>query len=105
MDRKKDMIISGGENIYPAEIEDSLRRHPKVVDVAVIGYPDEKWGESVKAITVLKEGEGLTGEELIEWCQGKIGRFKIPKKVIFTDSIPRTPTGKILKRLLREEFN
>ncbi len=105
MDRKKDMIISGGENIYPAEIEDSLLAHPKIADVAVIGYPDEKWGEAVKAIAVVKSGEGLTGEELIEWCQGRIGRFKIPKQVIFTDAIPRTPTGKILKRLLREEHN
>jgi acyl-CoA synthetase (AMP-forming)/AMP-acid ligase II len=105
MDRKKDMIISGGENIYPAEIEDSLLAHPKIADVAVIGYPHEKWGEAVKAIAVLKKGEGLTEEELIEWCQGRIGRFKIPKRVIFTDAIPRTPTGKILKRLLREEHN
>jgi acyl-CoA synthetase (AMP-forming)/AMP-acid ligase II len=105
MDRKKDMIISGGENIYPAEIEDSLRRHPKVADVGVIGFPHEKWGEAVKAILVLKEGKELTEEELIEWCQGKIGKFKIPKKVVFTDSIPRTPTGKILKRVLREQFN
>jgi len=105
MDRKKDMIISGGENIYPAEIEDSLRRHPKVVDAGVIGCPDEKWGEAVKAIVVVKEGEKLTEEELIEWCQGKIGRFKIPKKVVFSDAIPRTPTGKILKRVLREQFN
>jgi acyl-CoA synthetase (AMP-forming)/AMP-acid ligase II len=105
MDRKKDMIISGGENIYPAEIEDSLLGHPKVADVAVIGFPDEKWGEAVKAIMVVKQGEELTESELIEWCQGEIGRFKIPKKVVFTDAIPRTPTGKILKRLLREQFN
>ena len=105
MDRKKDMIISGGENIYPAEVEDSLLEHPKLADVAVIGYPDKKWGESVKAIAVLKEGESLTEEELIEWCKGRIGKFKIPKKVIFTDSIPRTPTGKILKRILREQYN
>jgi acyl-CoA synthetase (AMP-forming)/AMP-acid ligase II len=105
LDRKKDMIISGGENIYPAEIEDSLLRHPKVADVGVIGYPHPKWGEAVKAIIVVKEGEELAEEELIEWCQGKIGRFKIPKKVVFTDSIPRTPTGKILKRVLREQFN
>jgi acyl-CoA synthetase (AMP-forming)/AMP-acid ligase II len=105
MDRKKDMIISGGENIYPAEIEDFLLGHPKVADVAVIGFPDEKWGEAVKAIMVVKQGEELTESELIEWCQGEIGRFKIPKKVVFTDAIPRTPTGKILKRLLREQFN
>ncbi len=105
LDRKKDMIISGGENIYPAEIEDSLLSHPKVADVGVIGYAHEKWGEAVKAVVVVAEGEELTEEELIEWCQGKIGRFKIPKKVAFIDAIPRTPTGKILKRELRTLFN
>ncbi|MBW1709456.1 MAG: long-chain fatty acid--CoA ligase [Deltaproteobacteria bacterium] len=105
MDRKKDMIISGGENIYPAEIEDSLLAHPKIQDVGVIGYSDTQWGESVKAVVVLNEGEKLTEEELIEWCQGKIGKYKIPKKVVFADSIPRTPTGKILKRVLRDQYN
>jgi fatty-acyl-CoA synthase len=105
MDRKKDMIISGGENIYPAEIESFLLHNPKIADVAVIGYPHEKWGEASAAIVVTKGGETLTEEELIEWCQGKIGKFKIPKKVIFTQAIPRSPTGKILKRLLREQFN
>jgi acyl-CoA synthetase (AMP-forming)/AMP-acid ligase II len=105
LDRKKDMIISGGENIYPAEIEDALLNNPKVADVGVIGYPHERWGEAVKAIVVVKEGESLTEEELIEWCQGKIGRFKIPKAVVVTDAIPRTPTGKILKTELRKQFN
>ena len=105
MDRKKDMIISGGENIYPAEIEDALLGNLKVADVAVIGYPHEKWGEAVKAIVVVKPGEKLTEEELIEWCQGKIGRYKIPKKVVITDTIPRTPTGKILKKDLKKQFN
>jgi acyl-CoA synthetase (AMP-forming)/AMP-acid ligase II len=105
LDRKKDMIISGGENIYPAEIEDALLHHPQIADVGVIGFAHEKWGEAVKAIIVVKPGEKLSEEELIEWCQGKIGRFKIPKAVIFTDAIPRTPTGKILKRVLREKFN
>ena len=105
LDRKKDMIISGGENIYPAEVEDYLLQNPKIADVGVIGYAHEKWGEAVKAIIVVKPGETLTEEELIAWCQGKIGRFKIPKAVVFTDSIPRTPTGKILKRVLREQFN
>lgn len=105
MDRKKDMIISGGENIYPAEIEDTLLGNSKVADVAVIGYPHEKWGEAVKAIIVVKPGEELTEEELIEWCQGKIGRYKIPKKVVISDAIPRTPTGKILKKDLRKQFN
>ena len=105
LDRKKDMIISGGENIYPAEIEDALLNNPKVMDVGVIGYPHEKWGEAVKAIIVVKEGENLTQAELIEWCQGKIGKFKIPKAVVITDAIPRTPTGKILKTELRKQFN
>ena len=105
MDRKKDMIISGGENIYPAEIEDSLLEHPKIADAAVIGYPHETWGEAVKAIIVAKPEETLTQEELIAWCQGKIGRYKIPKAVVVTDAIPRTPTGKILKTELREKYN
>jgi len=105
LDRKKDMIISGGENIYPAEIEDMLLQNPKVADAAVIGYPDPKWGEAVKAIVVLKPGQQLSEEELISWCQGKIGKYKIPKKVIFVANIPRTPTGKILKRELRTQYN
>jgi acyl-CoA synthetase (AMP-forming)/AMP-acid ligase II len=105
MDRKKDMIISGGENIYPAEIEDALLGHPAISDVAVIGYPHETWGEAVMAVVVLKEAQELTEEGLIDWCQGRIGRYKIPKAVVFTDEIPRNPTGKILKRLLREKFS
>jgi len=105
IDRKKDMIISGGENIYPAEIEDYILSHPKVVDVGVIGFPDEKWGEAVRAVVVVAEGEELTEEELIAYCEGNIGKFKIPKSVVFCDSLPRTPTGKILKRVLRDEYN
>jgi fatty-acyl-CoA synthase len=105
LDRKKDMIISGGENIYPAEVEDALLSHPKIADVGVIGYAHQKWGEAVKAIVVLNPGETLTEAELITWCQSRIGRFKIPKSVIFTDAIPRTPTGKILKRVLRDQYN
>jgi len=105
LDRKKDMIISGGENIYPAEIEDAILHHPQVADVGVIGYPDPKWGEAIKAIVVKKPGAALTEAELIEWCRDKIGKFKIPKQVVFADSIPRTPTGKILKRELRQKYN
>ena len=105
MDRKKDMIISGGENIYPAEIEDLLLGHPKVVDVGVIGFPIEMWGEAVKAIVVVMPGEDLSEDELIDWCKGKIGKFKTPKKIEFADELPRTPTGKILKRVLREQYN
>jgi acyl-CoA synthetase (AMP-forming)/AMP-acid ligase II len=104
MDRKKDMIISGGENIYPAEIENVLMHHPKIADVGVIGFPHELWGEAVEAVVVLSPGEQMTEEELLEWCKGKMGKFKIPKKVDFTDALPRTPTGKILKRVLRDQF-
>jgi acyl-CoA synthetase (AMP-forming)/AMP-acid ligase II len=93
MDRKKDMIISGGENIYPAEVEDALRDHPSVADVAVIGFPHERWGEAVKAIIALKQGERLTERELVEWCQGG-SKFKIRSRVVFTDSIPRTLTAR-----------
>lgn len=105
LDRKKDMIISGGENIYPAEIEDCILGHPKVADVGIIGYPDDKWGEAVKAIVVKKKDEDLGESELIEWCRDKMGKFKIPRKVVFAEAIPRTPTGKILKRELRDKYN
>jgi len=104
MDRKKDMIISGGENIYPAEIEDVLMHHPKIADAGVVGYADEMWGEAVRAVVVVQPGEELTSEEVIAWCKGKIGKFKIPKSVEFTDALPRTPTGKILKRVLRDQY-
>ncbi len=102
-DRKKDMIISGGENIYPAEIENVILGHPKVRDVAVIGQPSKRWGESPLAV-VVKEDDSLTAEELLKWCDGKMARFKQPKGVEFIDEIPRNPSGKALKRLLREKF-
>jgi len=104
-DRKKDMIISGGENIYPAEIESAMHGHPKIADVGVIGFADQKWGESVKAIVVLKQGETATEPEILEWCKGKLAKFKIPKAIVFTDQLPRNPSGKILKKILREKFN
>jgi acyl-CoA synthetase (AMP-forming)/AMP-acid ligase II len=102
--RKKDMIKSGGVNIYPKEIEDVLHTHPKVMDAAVIGIPDEHWGESVKAIIILKDGQIATGEEIIQFCQGKLASFKIPQSVDFAEEFPRTPFGKILKRELRAPF-
>jgi O-succinylbenzoate-CoA ligase len=103
-DRKKDMIISGGENIYPAEIENVLQGHPGIVEAAVIGQPSEKWGESPAAIVVASEENPPTAEEVLEYCSGKLARFKLPRVVEFTDQIPRNPTGKILKRILREQF-
>ncbi|MFW6237570.1 MAG: AMP-binding enzyme, partial [Desulfosudaceae bacterium] len=89
---------------YPAEIEDCLLGHPAVADVGVIGTADEKWGEAVKAIVVLAEGQELAAEELIAWAAERIARFKVPRQIEFTDAIPRTPTGKILKRVLRDQF-
>ncbi|HEX2315820.1 MAG TPA: long-chain-fatty-acid--CoA ligase [Thermomonospora sp.] len=98
-DRVKDMIISGGENIYPAEVENVLMGHPQVADCAVIGVPSEKWGETPKAV-VVKAGE-VTERELIDYCRERLAHFKCPTSVDFTDAIPRNPTGKVLKRELR----
>lgn len=104
VDRVKDMIISGGENIWPQEIEDVLQSHPGVEDVAVIGVPDEEWGESVKAVVTLKKGEVVKEEELIEFCKSYIGKFKTPKSIDFTDELPKTETGKILRRIVKEKY-
>jgi fatty-acyl-CoA synthase len=101
VDRKKDMFISGGENVYPAEIENILRTHPKVADVAVVGTPHAKWGEAGCAVIVLQNGETITAEELLAFCTGKIAKFKIPKSLIFIDKLPRTISGKIRKEELK----
>ncbi len=102
-DRIKDMIISGGENVYPAEIENVILSHPDVAEVAVIGQPSEKWGESPFAIVVSKNA-ALTQDDILAHCDGKLARFKLPKGATFIDVIPRNPNGKVLKRLLREQF-
>ena len=106
-DRAKDMIISGGVNIYPAEVEGVLSEHPAVGDVAVIGVPDAEWGEQVKAVVELVEGVPPSDElasELIALCQERIGRYKCPRSVDFRDHLPRTDGGKLYKRLLRDEY-
>ncbi|QQS11974.1 MAG: long-chain-fatty-acid--CoA ligase [Rhodospirillales bacterium] len=103
-DRVKDMIVSGGENIYPAEVESALFSHPAIADVAVIGVPDERWGEAVKAVVVTKPGTELTPAEVIRWARERIAGYKLPKTVDFVDALPRNPTGKILKRELREPY-
>jgi fatty-acyl-CoA synthase len=106
VDRKSNMIITGGENVYPSEVENCIGGHPKVKDVAVIGIPHEKWGEAVHAVIILKEGQEATEKEIIEWCRDKIAGYKRPKSVSFIreEEMPRTATGKILHRLLRERF-
>lgn len=103
-DRVKDMIISGGENIYPAEIESALSLHPAVADVAVIGVPDPVWGESVLACVVLRPGTPATETELIEFARGRISRFKVPRRITFVPSLPRNAAGKLLKRELRAPY-
>jgi acyl-CoA synthetase (AMP-forming)/AMP-acid ligase II len=103
-DRVKDMIVSGGENIYPAEVESALFGHPAVADVAVIGVPDDRWGEAVKAVVVLKPGQKATPDELIGFARTRIAGFKLPKTVDFIPELPRNPSGKVLKRELRKPF-
>ncbi|MHB1126810.1 MAG: long-chain-fatty-acid--CoA ligase [Bacillota bacterium] len=104
VDRKNDMIIRGGENIYPAEIEQILYTHPKILEVAVIGVPDETWGEEVQAVVVLREGTEANKEEIIEFCRGKMAGYKRPRLVDFVDTLPRNPSGKVLKRMLKEQY-
>lgn len=104
VDRKKDMIISGGFNIYPVEIEAVINSIPAVLDCAVVGVPDEKWGEAVKAVVMLKPGQTLSEEDVIGLCKQKVGSLKAPKSVEFWDNLPRSAVGKILKRSIREKF-
>jgi acyl-CoA synthetase (AMP-forming)/AMP-acid ligase II len=104
VDRKKDMILTGGENVYSTEVEHVLYRHPAVLEAAVIGVPDEKWGEAVKAIVVLKGGEGATEREIIDFCREHLARYKSPKSIDFVDSIPRTGSEKIHKKRIRDGY-
>jgi len=104
VDRKDNMIITGGEHVYPSEVEEVIGNHPDVFDVAVIGLPDNKWGEKVTAVVIPRPDAKLDEKMITETCKNKIAGYKIPKKVIFIkpDEMPRTPTGKILHRILRE---
>ena len=104
VDRKKEMIIRGGENIYPREIEEVLFTHPKIAEAAVIGRADPIWGEEVMAIVVPRPGETLTAEEVQEFCKARLASYKTPREVIFRDSLPKTLTGKVVKKALKEEL-
>ena len=103
-DRMKDMVVSGGENIYPVEVENALARHESVADVAVIGVPDDKFGEALLAFVVLKPGASLHTEEMVDFCRDKIAGYKIPRQLEIVDELPRNPSGKILKKILREPY-
>jgi len=104
VDRKKDIIVSGGENVSSLEVEKTVLANPAVLEVAVIPVPDEKWGEVPKALVVLKAGASLSGSELIEFCRSHLAHYKCPHSVEFLESLPKTGTGKILKRELRKKY-
>jgi long-chain acyl-CoA synthetase len=104
VDRKKDMIITGGENVFPREIEEVLYKHPAVSEAAVIGVPDEKWVERVHAVITLKEGHEVGSDEITAFCREHLGRYKVPRSVEFVESLPKNPQGKILKRQIREKY-
>jgi acyl-CoA synthetase (AMP-forming)/AMP-acid ligase II len=101
-DRLKDMVVSGGENVYPREVEDVLFAMPGIVDAAVIGVPDPRWGEAVKAVVVTDHAQPMTEQDVVDWCRSRLAGFKCPKSVDFVDELPRNPSGKVLKRTLRE---
>jgi acyl-CoA synthetase (AMP-forming)/AMP-acid ligase II len=105
VDRVKDMIVSGGENVYSAEVEQAVAQHPAVESCAVIGLPDPKWGESVTAVIVPRPGARVTAEEILCHCRTLIAGYKVPKAVHFTEALPLTSTGKILKRAVRDEYS
>ncbi|MOA20404.1 Long-chain-fatty-acid--CoA ligase FadD13 [compost metagenome] len=98
------MVLSGGENIYPAEVENVLMRHPDIADGAVIGVPNAVWGEAVKACVVLRPGAQSSEHDIIEFMRANLAHYKCPKSVDFLDALPRNPSGKILKRILREPY-
>ena len=103
-DRLKDMIVSGGENIYPAEVENALMSNPDILDAAVVGIPDNKWGEATKAFVVLRSNNILSEDEIINYVKTKIASYKCPKSVDFIDALPRNPSGKVLRRELRDPY-
>jgi long-chain acyl-CoA synthetase len=103
-DRMKDMIVTGGENVYPAEVENALMEHPEVGDVAVFAVPDPKWGEAVKAVVVPAPDTSPSEPDLIAFARERLAGYKLPKSVDFTDALPRNPSGKLLKRQLRDPY-
>ncbi|HYZ23355.1 MAG TPA: AMP-binding protein, partial [Rhodopila sp.] len=104
VDRWKDMYISGGENVYPAEVENVLYQHPAIAEAAVIGVADERWGQVGRAVVVLKEGMALSEDEVVAYCAAGLARYKLPHSVVFTDALPRNATGKVHKPTLRQRY-
>ena len=104
VDRKKDMFISGGENVYPAEVENAIFELPQVAEAAVIGVRDERWGEAGQAIVAVKPGATLSETEVLDFLKGRLAKYKVPKSVVFADQLPRNAAGKVLKNILREKY-
>ena len=104
LDRKKDMIKTGSENVYSPEVESALCAHPSILEAAIIGVPHSTWVETIRAVVVTRPGTTLTESELIDWCRGRLTRFKCPTSVAFTDTLPKGGTGKVQKNVLRERF-
>ena len=104
VDRWKDMYISGGENVYPAEVENVLYQLPQVAEAAIIGVPDDRWGETGLAVVVVKPNEELSADDVIGHCLKQLAKFKVPASVEFIDALPRNGTGKVLKRTLRDQY-
>jgi len=104
VDRKKDMILTGGENVYSTEVENVLYMHPDILEAAVIGVPDAHWGEAVRACVVLKEGRVVPEEKIIAFCKQNLAHYKAPKRVEFLDALPKTGSGKIYKKGLRDPY-
>ena len=104
LDRKKDMIKPGGENVYSPEVEAVVVAHPAILEAAVIGIPDHKWGEAVRAVVALRPGATLTEAELIQWCRSQLTHFKCPTSVVFAEALPKGGTGKIQKTVLRQLY-
>ncbi len=102
--RSSDIIIRAGENISPEELENVIREHPGVEDVAVIGVPDETWGEEPRAVVIPKKGAKVTEEDIMEWCRERLASFKRPRTVVFVKDLPRNPLGKLIKREIREKY-
>ena len=103
--RRSDLVVTGGENVYSTEVEQALCKHPAVNQAAVVGIPDERWGEKVTAMVILSAGQSATEEELIAHCRTLIAGYKVPKTIRFLPSFPMTPSGKVLKRDLRAQFS
>jgi long-chain acyl-CoA synthetase len=103
-DRKHDMIISGGENVYPAEIEEIISKLPQISEVAVFGIPHPEWGEEIKALVTIVEGQHISEQEILDYCKVNLAGYKRPRSVEIVEDFPRTATGKVLKRILREPY-